>query len=109
MLYYHPSPTIILYSRGSLQVHFPNEKLIAEYDLQKVYILRDTPDLKRNMDFIKTLHPHTGLEIFYNIDMTAMGRESFDMLTHVVERKNVKFLGFRKNLHKSPITRSYGK
>lgn len=52
-----------------------------------MYILRDTPDLKRNMDFIKTLHPHTGLEIFYNIDMTAMGRESFDMLTHVVERK----------------------
>ncbi len=77
-------------------VHFPNEKLIAEYDLQKVYILRDTPDLKRNMDFIKTLHPHTGLEIFYNIDMTAMGGESFDMLTHVVERKNVKFLGYQK-------------
>lgn len=77
-------------------VHFPNEKLIAEYDLQKVYVLRDTPDLKRNMDFIKTLHPHTDLEIFYNIDMTAMGRKSFDMLTHVIERNNVNFLGYQK-------------
>lgn len=77
-------------------VRFPDEKLIAEYDLNKVYVLRDIPDLKRNMDFIKTLHPHTNIEIVYNIDMTILGYKSFDMLTRVVERKNVRILGYQK-------------
>jgi signal transduction histidine kinase len=77
-------------------VHFPDEKLIGEYDTEKVYILRDTPDLKQNMDFIKTLHPHTNMEVIYNIDMTILGRRSFDLFTHVVDRKNVKVLGYQK-------------
>lgn len=77
-------------------VHFPDEKLIAEYDLDKVYVLRDTPDLKRNMDFIKALHPHVNIEIIYNLDMTVLGRRAFDALTHVVERKNVRVLGYQK-------------
>lgn len=77
-------------------VHFPDEKLIAEYDLNKVYVLRDTPDLKRNMDFIKTLHPHTNMEMIYNVDLTILGRRSFELFTHVAERKNVRILGYQK-------------
>lgn len=78
-------------------VHFPNEKLIEEYDLNKVYILRDAPDFKRNMDFIKTLHSNKSIEIIYNIDMTFLGHKSFDRLTHVVDRKNVRILGYQKS------------
>lgn len=74
-------------------VHFPDEKLIEEFDLQKVYVLRDIPDLKRNIDFMKTLHP-AGLEVIYNIDLTIQGRKSFDMLSRVVERKSVRILGY---------------
>ena len=77
-------------------VNFPNEELIAEYDTQKVYVLRDVPDLKRNIEFIQTLHPYNSIEIIYNIDMTFLGRKSFDRLTHVVERKNVRMLGYQK-------------
>lgn len=77
-------------------VHFPDEKLIAEYDLNKVYVLRDTPDLKRNMDFIKALHPYTNMEMVYNVDLTILGRRSFELFTHVAERKNVRILGYQK-------------
>lgn len=77
-------------------VHFPNEHLISEYDSQKVYVLRDTPDLKRNIDFIRTLYPHQDMEILYNIDLTFLGHKSFDMLSRVVDRKNVKLLGYQK-------------
>lgn len=77
-------------------VHFPNEKLIEEYDRNRVYVLQDAPDFKRNIDFIKALHPERSIEIIYNIDMTFLGRKSFDMLTHVVDRKNVEILGYQK-------------
>lgn len=77
-------------------VHFPNEELIEEYDSKKVYVLRDTPDLKRNIDFIKTLYPHNNMEIIYNIDLTSLGHKSFDMLSRVVDRQNVRFLGYQK-------------
>lgn len=76
-------------------VRFPNEKLIEEYDLQKVYILRDSPDLKRNIDFIKTLYPHN-MEIIYNIDLTYLGHKSFDKLSKVVDRQSVRVLGYQK-------------
>ena len=77
-------------------VHFPDEKLVEEYDLQKVYVLRDSPDLKRNIEFIKTLHPHNSMDIIYNIDFTILGRRSFDKLAHIVDRKNVRVLGYQK-------------
>lgn len=77
-------------------VRFPNEELIEEYDSKKVYVLRDTPDLKRNIDFIKTLYPHNNMEVIYNIDLTFLGRKSFDMLSKVVDRKNVSLLGYKK-------------
>lgn len=77
-------------------VHFPNEKLIEEYNEQKVYVLSDIPDLKRNIDFIKTLHPRTNMDIIYNIDFTFLGRKSFDMLTQVVDRKSVRVLNYAK-------------
>lgn len=73
-------------------VHFPNEKLIKEYESKKIYVLRDTPDFKRNIEFIQSLEPHTGIEIIYNIDLTPLGRQSFDLLTHIIDRKNVQFL-----------------
>lgn len=76
-------------------VHFPDEKLIKEYDSQKVYILRDTPDLLRNIDFMKSLSPKSSLEIIFNIDFTILGRQSFDLLTHVVDRKDVRVLGYQ--------------
>ena len=77
-------------------VHFPNEELIEEYDSQKVYVLRDSPDLKRNIDFIKTLYPQNDMEIIYNIDLTFLGHKSFDSLSRVVDRKNVRVLGYQK-------------
>lgn len=75
-------------------VNFPDEKLIDKYNLQKIYVLRDTPDLKRNIDFIKKLYQRN-IEIIYNIDLTFMGQKSFDMLTYVVERKDVRILGYQ--------------
>ena len=76
-------------------VRFPNEELIEEYDLQKVYVLRDSPDLKRNIDFIKTLYPYN-MEIIYNIDLTYLGHKSFDKLSKVVDRQSVRVLGYQK-------------
>ena len=81
----------------AFNVHFPNEELIEKYDEQKVYVLRDIPDLKHNIDFIRTLYPHEDMEILYNIDLTYLGRKSFDLLSRVVERRNVRFLVTQKN------------
>ena len=73
-------------------VHFPDESLIKEYESKKVYVLRDTPDFRRNLDFIKSLQPHVRMEVIYNIDLTPLGHKSFDLLTHVVDRRNVQIL-----------------
>lgn len=73
-------------------VHFPDESLIKEYESKKVYVLRDTPDFKRNLDFIRSLQPQVCMEIIYNIDLTPLGRKSFDLLTHAVDRRNVQIL-----------------
>lgn len=77
-------------------VCFPNEELIEEYDLKKVYVLRDSPDLKCNIDFIKALYPHNNMEIIYNIDFTYLGHKSFDKLSKVVDRQSVRVLGYQK-------------
>lgn len=77
-------------------VRFPDEKLIEEYDSQPVFVLRDIPDLKRNIDFIQSLHPRLDTEIIYNIDLSPQGRQSFDRLAHVVARKNVRTLGYQE-------------
>lgn len=74
-------------------VNFPNEKLIKEYESKKIYILRDVPDFKHNIEFIKALYANMGMEIVFNIDMTYLGRKSFDLLTKFVDRKNVQILG----------------
>ncbi|MEL5895950.1 HAMP domain-containing sensor histidine kinase [Bacteroides sp. GD17] len=74
-------------------VNFPNEKLLKEYESRKIYVLRDTPDFRRNIEFIKALHPDTGMEIVFNVDLTFLGRASFDLLTRSVDRKNVRILG----------------
>lgn len=71
-------------------VRFPDEKLLAEYDSARVYVLRDVPDFVKNIEFIVTLQAHTNLEILYNIDFTPLGRKSFDLLTQVVDRQNVR-------------------
>lgn len=77
-------------------VNFPNEKLIEEYRSSKLYVLRDTPDFKRNMDFITSLQPHHKLEIIFNVDMTILGRKSFNLLTRFIHRKDVQLLVFEK-------------
>ena len=69
-------------------VHFPDEKLIKEYERRKVYVLRDAPDFKRNIDFIRALQPHVG------IDLTPLGYKSFDLLTRFADRKEIRLLGY---------------
>lgn len=76
-------------------VHFPNEKLIKEYASQKVYILRDTPDLRRNINFVKSLHPQVSMEVIYNIDFTILGHHSFNLLTRTVNWKDMRLLGYQ--------------
>lgn len=83
-------------------VHFPDENLLKKYESRKVYALRDTPDFKHNMEFIRSLQPHVGLEIVYNIDLTPLGHKSFDLLNQVVGRKDVQILG-----HKSAFSMEY--
>lgn len=73
-------------------VHFPDEQLIHEYQSRQVYILKDTPDFRSNIDFIKALQAHANLEILYNIDFTLYGHKSFDLLTQIVDRDNVRVL-----------------
>lgn len=82
----------VLYSLPvvACNVHFPDEKLIKEYESKNVYILRDTPDFRSNIEFIRTLQNHANIEILYNVDFTALGHKSFDLLTHTVDRKNVR-------------------
>lgn len=75
-------------------VHFPDEKLIGEYERSNVYVLRDTPDFKRNMDFIAALQPNVKMEVIYNVDFTTLGHKSFDLLTGIVDRKNVQVLAY---------------
>lgn len=83
-------------------VHFPDEKLIKEYSTKDIYILRDSPDFKSNIDFIQSLQPKAEIEIVYNIDLTTLGRKSYDLLTKVVDRRNVQILG-----HKSAYSMEY--
>lgn len=73
-------------------VHFPDEQLIHEYQSRQVYILKDTPDFRSNIDFIKALQAHANVEILYNIDFTLYGHKSFDLLTQIVDRDNVRVL-----------------
>lgn len=75
-------------------VHFPDEKLIEEYEGSRIYVLRDTPDFKRNMDFIASLHPDVSMEIVYNVDLTVLGRKSFDLFTRFIDRRNVQVLAY---------------
>ena len=74
-------------------VHFPDEKLIKEYERRKVYVLRDAPDFQRNIDFIKSLRPQVGIDVIYNIDLTPLGCKSFDLLTRFADRKEMRLLG----------------
>ena len=74
-------------------VHFPDEKLIKEYERRKVYVLRDAPDFQRKIDFIKSLRPQVGIDVIYNIDLTPLGRKSFDLLTRFADRKEMRLLG----------------
>ena len=74
-------------------VHFPDEKLIKEYERRKVYVLRDAPDFQRNINFIKSLRPQVGIDVIYNIDLTPLGRKSFDLLTRFADRKEMRLLG----------------
>lgn len=74
-------------------VRFPDEKLIKVYERRKVYVLRDAPDFKHNIDFIKSLQPHVGIDIIYNIDLTPLGYKSFDLLTRFADRKEIRLLG----------------
>lgn len=73
-------------------VHFPDEKLIREYESSKVYILRDAPDFRKNIDFIRGLQDNANIEILYNVDFTNLGHKSFDLLTHTVDRRYVRVL-----------------
>lgn len=73
-------------------VHFPDGQLIHEYQSRQVYILKDTPDFRSNIDFIKALQAHANVEILYNIDFTLYGHKSFDLLTQIVDRDNVRVL-----------------
>lgn len=73
-------------------VHFPDETLVREYESDRVYILRDTPDFRKNIEFIRTLRAHANMEIIYNVDFTVLGHRSFDLLTQTVDRKYVRVL-----------------
>lgn len=73
-------------------VHFPDKKLIREYESRKVYILRDSPDFRKNIEFIRTLQKNANMEILYNVDFTNLGHESFDLLTHTIDRRYVRVL-----------------
>lgn len=73
-------------------VHFPDEDLIKRYESQKVYVLRDTPDFRRNIGFIQALQPRANMEVIYNVDLNRLGRRSFEHLSHVVDRRNVRIL-----------------
>lgn len=73
-------------------VHFPDEDLINKYESKKVYVLRDTPDFERNLQFIKSLKPDVSMEVIYNIDLTPLGHKSFELFTRNVNRRNVRIL-----------------
>lgn len=73
-------------------VHFPDERLIREYESKKVYILRDTPDFRKNIEFIRALQNNANMEILYNVDFTNLGHKSFDLLTHTIDRRYVRVL-----------------
>lgn len=73
-------------------VHFPDEQLISEYQSKQVYVLRDTPDFRSNIDFIRVLQANANMEVIYNIDFTPYGHKSFDLLTRIVARENVRVL-----------------
>lgn len=73
-------------------VHFPDEQLVNEYKSKQVYMLRDIPDFRSNIDFIRVLQAHANMEVLYNIDFTFYGYKSFDMLTKILDRENVRVL-----------------
>lgn len=58
------------------------------------------------MDFIKSLQPHVNMEIVYNIDLTALGHKSFDLLNRVIDRKNVQIWGISQRFLWSMNTRN---
>lgn len=73
-------------------VHFPDKQLISEYQSKQVYVLRDIPDFRSNINFIRALQANANMEIIYNIDFTFYGHKSFDLLTKIVDRENVRVL-----------------
>lgn len=72
-------------------IHYPNEKLLKEYMDYPIYTLRDTPDFRKNIDFIKTIHQNDNVCVFFNWDMTVLGKRSYELLKSHYSKEDMKF------------------
>lgn len=90
-------------------VHFPDEKLINDCGSRKVYVLRDLPDFQRNMEFIKSLQPRTGMEIVYNIDLTPLGMPPSTCFRGASTARTFRYWGINRRFPRSANTRKCGR
>lgn len=72
-------------------INYPNEEVIKPFKDERVYVLRDTPEFSRNIEFIKKLHGKENMRIIYNLDVTFLGRQSYTALRNSVDKKSLRF------------------
>lgn len=78
-------------------VNYPNESILASYADDEVYVLRDTPDFKKNIEFIKKFHDDF-VKIIYNIDMTFLGDKSLSNLKESIDSSVIRMSVDRDNI-----------
>lgn len=72
-------------------VNYPNEKIFSSYQDAPVYLLRDRPDLKKNIEFIKTLYNKENITLIYNLEFTVLGMRAYEELKKVVDKKDIYY------------------
>lgn len=88
-------------------INFPNEDLLKLYKDKSVYVLRDIPNFKNNIEFIQTLHKKKNVRVVCNLDLTVLGRKSFGLLKDVIGIENLKFWGTEAALYSKAIDRLF--
>lgn len=83
-------------------VNFPNSDQLEEYKNERIYGLIDTPDTRKNIEFIQTVlgePPH----VIMNFEINYLGRKSYELLCSQVGVKKICSLNDKQSNYQNDI------
>lgn len=84
-------------------VNFPNDDLLEEHKNGQIYGLVDTPDIRKNIEFIQSIlgePPHVAM----NFEVNFLGRKSYELLCSQVSVENIYMVKDKLNNYRSEST-----